>query len=114
MSFVACVYENHRAKKTFCNARGRYQEIRPISSQSNCLFRRCHATISKTTCDADYDTLQGVLTFESVNKILKCEHSNKATEYYFSFSFFNCALLGKDCAKWFCVLSRWMKLNPFF
>ena len=29
MSFVACAYENHLAKKNFCNARGRYKEIWP-------------------------------------------------------------------------------------
>ena len=29
LSFVVCPYENHRAKKTVGNARGRYKEIRP-------------------------------------------------------------------------------------
>lgn len=34
MSFVACAHENRRAKKTVCNARGRYREIRSAQIKS--------------------------------------------------------------------------------
>ena len=53
--------------------------------QSGCNPKACHSNESyeEDLSYSFYYSVQGGLAFESVDEILKCDHSNEATEQFF-------------------------------